>query len=100
MCQQLLPGVRREDWRGLSRALPSRATVYGIVSSLEGVNYYRPEVNRLDLRSGEFGAKQLLVVPYTSEVYGLDYQAQLAAQGYRLWSKRSFHQLVLETWRH
>ncbi|OGK64870.1 hypothetical protein A2313_00545 [Candidatus Roizmanbacteria bacterium RIFOXYB2_FULL_41_10] len=94
----LFPQFHREDWQSLARDLPEKTLVYGIVSSLEGINYYRPELLIKDLRFSALMAKQLLVVPYTAEIYGFDYQKRLIDLGYHQKRQQTYRQLVLETW--
>lgn len=94
----LNPVFHRENWQSLSRSLPKQAKVYGILSSLEAISYYRPDVMRVDLRKLNPQDKQILVIPYTSEIYGFNYQSRLTQAGYQLKEETAFHQLILETW--
>jgi len=94
----LLPQFHREDWRSLSRSLPKNAAVYGIPSSLEGVRYYRPDLEVLDLREEKLSNKQLFVIPYTFETYGLSSAGLMAKHSYRLTGTTSFRGVTLESW--
>jgi len=94
----LLPQFHREDWKSLSRSLPKNAHIYGIPSSLEGVRYYRPELLIGDVREDKLTAKNVWLIPYTFEIYGLNGAQLLEKQAYRLTGTTSFRELTLESW--
>lgn len=94
----ITPLLHREDWRGLANSLPKKSTVYGIVSSLEGINYYRSDVVRKDLREFVPTEKQIYVVPYTSDIHGFNYFSVLEKANYQQTQQKAYLHLVLETW--
>jgi uncharacterized membrane protein len=91
----LNPTYHREDWKSLAATLPD--SVYMIPSAADPVKYYRPDVKINDLSKSIF-ANQVTVLPYVTEVHGLDYKSKLQQSGYTLDSISNFRQLTTETW--
>ncbi|KKR68141.1 MAG: hypothetical protein UU09_C0015G0008 [Microgenomates group bacterium GW2011_GWA2_40_6] len=91
----LNPAYHREDWKSLTATLPD--SVYMIPSAADPVKYYRPDVKINDLSKGIF-ANQITVLPYVTEVHGLDYKSKLQQSGYTPDSISNFRQLTTETW--
>ncbi|MBI2051773.1 glycosyltransferase family 39 protein [Candidatus Roizmanbacteria bacterium] len=91
------PNQHREDWKALSKALPKDTKIYIISSSSDPLKYYRPDVVIADIRSIKNG-KELHVVPYTTDIYGYDYQRVYKSKGYELKEKRNFRGLIYERW--
>ena len=89
----------REDWQSLSKSLNKNTPVYGITSSLVPINYYRPDIKVVDLRDFENAPKKITVLPYSTEIYGLDYRKLLENNNYSITKETSFRQLSLEKWR-
>ena len=94
----LNPHFWREDWQSLAHDLPFKTPVYGITSSLVALSYYRPDLLIKELRTATPVSQRLLIVPYTVEIYGFDYQTYLTSFGYQRQHQRTYRQLVLETW--
>ena len=83
----LNPNFHREDWQSLSASLPDNATVYMISSFVDPINYYRPDIVIKDLRAiepGDQSTKELIVIPYGTDIYGLNYQQTLYNLGFHI----------------
>jgi uncharacterized membrane protein len=93
----LLPQFHREDWKNLAVSLPTK-TVYAIPSSMEALSYYRPDIAVQDIRAASFTNKMLVVIPYTTDVYGLDYKAKLSQKGYHIASTHNKRGVSYEVW--
>jgi len=91
----LNPVFHREDWKNLSSTLSG--SVYMIPSASDPVKYYQPNIKILDL-SAEISDNQITVVPYITEIHGLDYKSKLQQSGYTLDSVSNFRELSSETW--
>lgn len=86
----------REDWQSLSTTLLS--PVYIIESVADPIKYYRPDLIISDLKSTEPTENTITVVPYATEIHGLDYRQKLLSQNYLLIKETSFRELKSETW--
>ncbi len=91
------PMFHREDWKSLSTSLPKKK-IYAIPSSMDGLLYYRNDMVIFDIRRSDFKDKQLVIVPYTSEIYGYDYKNVLTIAGYKNSSKSDFRGIGYEVW--
>lgn len=109
----LLPQFHREDWKRLVKNLPKDRPVYMIKASSDPVSYYD---NNLTVRElyGLTGSppfakasggrrvneldQEIIVIPYTSEIYGLDYKDLLTKNGYLLKKEVSFREVTYEKW--
>lgn len=97
----LLPRFHREDWQSLSRLIDTRAIpVYMVSSSSAPLRYYLPEKEVLPLEA--IGSLELpyeiLVVPYTSEIHGVQYVQSLEMNGYERTLLMVVRELSLERW--
>lgn len=91
----------REDWKHLLISVPASKQVFMVPSATDPVQYYYPErtVNNLfDVIKLPDTATEVYVVPYTSEIYGFDYRAQLSQKQFHLQSMESFRGVTLEYW--
>ena len=72
-----------------------------ISSSADALRYYSSEdVHEVRSLSGAQNIEEdIFVVPYTTEIYGYDYQTALYEKKFRLTEKKSFRGLVVERWR-
>lgn len=98
----LLPQFHREDWKGLGRSMTSDTPVYMIVPSSDPIAYYRNDVSVFELRSIKNSTvpEYLYVVPYTADLYGLDYNVLLEGKGCLKESTTHFRgDLILEKWK-
>jgi 4-amino-4-deoxy-L-arabinose transferase-like glycosyltransferase len=99
----LFPQFHREDWKGLAAGLPRNAVIVSIPSSLEGINYYLKgkSYELRDIRSIynlKLKIKNLTVIPYTFDIYGIDHVTLLSGLGYMQIGKHSFRGVELEKW--
>ena len=86
----------REDWQSLSTSLAK--PVYIIESVSDPIKYYRPDLKINDLKSTAPVESEITVIPYASEIHGLDYRQKLLSQNYQLIKETSFRELKSETW--
>ena len=86
----------REDWQSLSRSLVN--PVYVIESVADPIKYYRPDLKINDLKSIIATQSEITVIPYASEIHGLDYRQNLLSQNYQLVKETSFRELKSEIW--
>jgi len=93
----LLPGFHREDWKGLVGSLSVREPVHMVFSSSDPVGYYNPEIKIIDIREIGTDRKKITVIPYSTDIHGIDYKSQLEKKGFER-SVKSFRGLFLETW--
>ena len=96
----LIPQFHREDWRGLAASLSYTKPVYMIASSSDPVKYYRDELTINDLsnvRTDNLPGR-IIVIPYTSDIHGVDYKSILKERQYTLTKKTTFRELELEEW--
>jgi hypothetical protein len=97
----LLPQFHREDWKSLVKNLPKNKPVYMITASSDPVRYYLNslKVNELtSLRVNGLFEKEIIVIPYAAEIYGLDYKGLLTKNGYLLKKETSFREVTFEEW--
>lgn len=96
----LLPQFHREDWKSLASSLPQNKAIYAIPASMDALLYYRPylKLKIKDLRKLQKLPSSIVVIPYTSEIYGFDYRSILQNKGYKLREKRQFRNLSYEVW--
>ncbi len=96
----LFPQFHREDWRSLAKDIPARSVVYMIKSSSDPIKYYRPdlEIKELEKLADLKNFKKIIVIPYTAQIYGLDYQQKLIDQNFSLKKKISYREVVAEIW--
>lgn len=98
----LNPQFHREDWKNLSQALMSQTPVYMILPSSDPISYYRDDILVFELRDIKKMnlPEHINVIPYTSEIYGLDYVDMLQAVGCMKEMQSSFRGgLVIEKWK-
>jgi len=95
------PFFHREDWKSLARSIPKDKPVYIILPSSDALSYYKKDLNFNDLReigNKSITSKKIIVIPYTSDIYGLDYQKILREGGFKL-NRISFaYFLQMEEW--
>ena len=97
----LNPNFQREDWRSLAKALPLNRNVYMVYSSSDPIRYYRKEMQIVDLKSVpdlRCLDSELIVIPYSADIHGLDYQKILSERNFKLAKKQAFRALTVETW--
>jgi len=97
-----IPQFHREDWKSMSSKLQTNVPVYMILPSSDPVLYYRNDVSIRELRTIKKSSipEIIHVVPYTSEIYGLNYVKSLEDLGCIKESQASFRgDVVLEKWK-
>jgi len=98
----LLPQFHREDWKSLVKSLPKDKPVYMITASSDPVKYYNNKLIIIPLRSDFIGTtekqEEIIVIPYASEIYGLNYKNLLSKNGYQKKKEVSFREITYEQW--
>ncbi len=95
------PFFHREDWKSLARNISKDKPVYIILPSSDALSYYKKDLNFNDLREivdKSITSKKIIVIPYTSDIYGLDYQKILREKGFKLNRISSAYFLQMEEW--
>jgi len=99
----IFPQFHREDWKSLANALQKETTeVYMIPSSGDPIRYYAPTIEIRDIRMSNIRASasdNLVVIPYTTDIYGVDYVAELQSQEYQIHSTFYVRGLSYERWK-
>ena len=103
----LNPAFHREDWKNLVKNLPKDKPVYMIKASSDPVKYYQNDLKVKELtllRPMSYGGqgkleKEIIVIPYTADIYGLDYKKSLTKSGYQQKEVKNFRELSFEIWR-
>jgi len=90
-----LPQFHREDWKGLVSTLPN--TIYMITSASDPVKYYNSNMIIKDL-SLEPSENSITVIPYITQIHGLNYSDNLNKLGYKKISTNNFRDLITENW--
>ncbi|MBP6989244.1 hypothetical protein KBB48_00535 [Candidatus Shapirobacteria bacterium] len=80
------PVFHRENWRDLAATLPSE--IYMIISASDPVIYYRPDIKIHNLAKDIPSTPEITILPYVSEIHGVDYTSRLKDLGY--FKKQSF----------
>lgn len=90
----------RENWKDISRAIPPKQTVYMIPYSADTLTYYRPDIAVADIRgvSSKITAKEIYVIPYVVELYGVNYQDSLKQQGFKVTAIQTDRSVTVEKW--
>lgn len=97
----IFPQFHREDWKSLAVSLPQNIPVYMIKSSSDALEYYRRDLQLFELRNSVLVTQKIIVIPYTSDIYGYDYKNDLDLKDYRNISTISnFQGLSYEIWQH
>ncbi len=96
----LFPQFHREDWKNLVKSLPKDKLVYMITASSDPVKYYNNKLVIKELQTANFGLKEkeIIVIPYAADIYGLDYKNLLSKNGYKLKKEVSFREVSYEQW--
>lgn len=76
----LSPQFHRENWKEMSNGLPDN--IYMIISAADPINYYRPDIKIHNLSSEIPTDYEITVLPYISEIHGVDYLSRLKSLGY------------------
>jgi hypothetical protein len=92
----LMPQFHRENWKELSTIIDGE--VWMVADKSDPIKYYRPEIIIRDLSQEEPERKTIEVVPYSSEIVGLDYEIKLKNGGYEKVKAIDFRQLEWQEW--
>lgn len=84
----LSSNFHREDWKDLAKDIKvTNKPVYMILSSSDPLHYYDSNIKITELRllsnATYLKSKEVSVIPYTSEIYGYDYQKELMNKNYK-----------------
>lgn len=94
----LIPQFHREDWKNLAKNISSKK-VYMITSSSDPLQYYGQNIQIVDLRGvDKTKENKLIVIPYTSEIYGFNYATILNRKGFVMKSRNDFRVVFFEIW--
>lgn len=95
----LNPTFHREDWKSLAQDVVKYKKVYTIYTSSDPIKYYRSDIIVKDLTELlKTNDKKIIVIPYSADIYGVDYQSILQSKNYSLKNKKAFRGLVSEEW--
>ncbi len=92
------PNFYREDWKSLAKSLPSEQEVYMIPSSADALRYYNKNITINDIRNLNQLPHSLVVIPYTTDIYGFDYKKTLLGSGFAQNTTKNFRGLSYELW--
>ena len=72
-----------------------------ISSSSDAVKYYDKQIVIKDLKSLQSLELEnnLTIIPYTSEIHGIDYAKELSRKNYELSNEKSYRELRVENWK-
>ena len=91
------PAFHRENWKEITSSLPT--DIYMIISAADPVNYYRPDIKIHNLSLEIPDSSEITVLPYISEIHGVDYVTRLRSLGYQQKQILSFTgSLTKEIW--
>ncbi|MFO0703684.1 MAG: hypothetical protein U0525_03090 [Patescibacteria group bacterium] len=96
----LNPNYHREDWKTLAANMDTK-DVYMIPSSSDPLAFYNSKVNIKSLKTDITNIKEnkIVVIPYTSEIHGVDYRKILVSQKFSLTKEYSYRGgLTKEVW--
>jgi len=72
-----------------------------IPASSDALKYYRPKIKIKDLNllnDRLLILNKVWIIPYTSDIYGLNYKRTLEKKGFFIKNKKVFRNLELEEW--
>jgi uncharacterized membrane protein len=97
----LNPQFHRENWKSLAASLSQDKPVYMIVPSSDALRYYRPEIRIIDWRFNRNhfpNLNELVIIPYTADIYGFDYKKEIEKKGFTFKERRDFGGVWYEIW--
>lgn len=92
----LNPQYHREDWKSLVKNLPTNK-VYAVASSKDPVLFYNSKILVEDISKPK-NEKELIIIPYAVEIYGVDYRSDLTKRNFKLLDTKSFRGVSFEKW--
>ena len=94
------PGFHREDWKSLALKISPNKPVYMIPSSSDALRYYKNNIKIYNLlKINNLQENNIIIIPYTSEIYGFDYHQILKEKKYILTSIEYSRGLSFENWK-
>jgi hypothetical protein len=99
-----MPQYHRENWRALVGTIKPGQTVYMVYSSSDPVRYYLDQNNNsskikdLSALPSAMKEKNILVIPYTADIHGVNYQETLTKYGYKEFMTLTARGLKSEVW--
>ncbi len=97
-----VPPFHREDWKGLAKILPKDKTVFMIDSSSDPLKYYQPAIkieSLTKISDQSINLSEIFVIPYTAEIYGINYRQILQDNKFYLDQTTNFRGLTIEKWK-
>ena len=94
----LNPAFHREDWKNLVKSLPKGKPVYMITASSDPIKYYNDNLLIKELTNYGLISQEIIVIPYTADIYGLDYKKSLSKNGYQQKEVMNFRELSFDIW--
>ena len=94
----LNPAFHREDWKNLVKSLPKGKPVYMITASSDPIKYYNDNLLIKELTNYGLISQEIIVIPYTADIYGLDYKKSLSKSRYQQKEVTNFRELSFEIW--
>jgi hypothetical protein len=92
------PKFYREDWKSLVADLPTNTPVYMIGSFADPVNYYRKDIQIIDIKQIEPIEKEIIYLPYGEVIHDFDHNRIFESIGYKKISEKSFREISFERW--
>ena len=94
----LNPAFHRENWKNLVKSLPKGKPVYMITASSDPIKYYNDNLLIKELTNYGLISQEIIVIPYTADIYGLDYKKSLSKNGYQQKEVMNFRELSFDIW--
>ena len=96
----IMPQFHREDWKTAAESLIDYHSVYMILDSSDPIRYYAPALFIKELRTleGIDIEKEVVVIPYTADIYGFDYKKELMKHRFTYKETRHFRGVWYEIW--
>jgi len=94
-----ISAFHREDWKTLAKDVVKCKSVYMVYASSDAMKYYCKNIRIKDLSElMNVSEKEIMILPYSSDIYGIEYQRVLLNKKYGILHKKTYRRLVLETW--
>ncbi len=92
-----MPQFHREDWKTVASKISAKK-VYAIPSSMDPLKYYKKNIVISDIRKLDLKENRIVVIPYTMDIYGIDYRSILAQSGYIITDSDEYRGVTSEIW--
>lgn len=95
----LNPSFHREDWKSLAIDVVKYKKVYMIYTSSDPIKYYRSDMSVKDVTElSKTKDEKIIVIPYSADIYGVDYRKILDDNNYERARMKSFRGVTIEYW--